>query len=40
MTSATAGSTGAADAPVHPVLLGTDQGIYALARAFHESYGR
>ncbi|QFG67632.1 hypothetical protein [Ornithinimicrobium pratense] len=40
MTSpARAGSTGAAAAPFHPVLLGTDQGIYALARAFHESYG-
>lgn len=33
------GPTGAAPAPFHPVLLGTDQGIYALARAFHESYG-
>lgn len=25
--------------PFHPVLLGTDQGIYALAGAFHRSYG-
>lgn len=35
----TAPASPAASAPFHPVLLGTDQGIYALARAFHEAYG-
>ena len=28
-----------ADAPVQPVLLGGDFGVYALARSFHEAYG-
>ena len=28
-----------ADAPVQPVILGGDFGVYALARSFHEAYG-